>query len=152
MGEIMMALKMSNNDVIHNQKIAPKSESDDDKIVQRLGGEANLDYIIMSYCERILDDEMLTDIFGHFETKSLLVVIKELLLTAFAGPNSKYQNLHPRASLRHESLIEIGMNEFHFDILQSHFLDALRENWVEDNLIQSCGSNFARLRCIFEEE
>ena len=122
---------------------------DGDELVQRFGGENNLHYIIMSYCDKILDDESLEQFFGDYEVDTLLRLEKEFLLAAFAGPNSKYQDLHRRVSLRHQHLFEMGLNETHFDILQEHFMNALHENWVEENIIAVCRSNFAGLRYIF---
>lgn len=130
---------------------SPRKTYDDDDIVKRFGGENNLHYIIMTYCDKILEDKDLEPFFGNFEVESLIHLQKDFLLAAFAGPNSKYQYLHRQVALHHRHLLENGMNEIQFDILQNHFMNALRENWVEDDIVAVCNSNFAGLRYIFTD-
>eukprot|EP00980_Cylindrotheca_fusiformis_P006396 scaffold1366_cov91-Cylindrotheca_fusiformis.AAC.2 len=126
-----------------------------DNLLVRLGGSANLDFVIESYCEHIKDDPSLDRIFGKVRRKKLAILQRELIMAAIIEPQSasEAKALHESVVLNHSPLFEIGMNEKHFDILFHHFSDALRAWWtLSKHVIMLCEKYFKELRPIFKEQ
>ena len=139
-------------------------ERGNESIKDLLDCELNLEYIVLSYCERIRDDDSLTKFFRNFDQGCLMALEKEILeasmldiphgsstTTTSRERSERQQLLHGRVALSHHRLFEMGMDENHFDILQEHYLNALRDNWVREEVIKTCKDKFSTLRYIFEE-
>lgn len=122
-------------------------------LLERIGGTSNLDFLIISFCERIQDDSTLKKFYGNFDLPSLIVFQKELLMAALVEPatESDAENLRTRAALRHYALFERGLNKTHFDMLAVHFSGSLRDCWLNDDVVADCEKCFGELRPMFKE-
>lgn len=123
-----------------------------DDLINRMGGEENFDFLVISFSERIQDDRSLSNFFGNFDLKSLTYLMKELLLAALLEPNTKndVDALKRKVSLRFHRLFEMGFNERHFDVIKEHLSGALHDCWSRDDVIEPCKEHFAELRDIFQ--
>eukprot|EP00980_Cylindrotheca_fusiformis_P012250 scaffold2986_cov82-Cylindrotheca_fusiformis.AAC.2 len=124
-----------------------------DNLFERIGGVCNVDFLIISYCERIQDDKSLSRFYGNFDMKSLIALEKELVMAAIIEPSSKSEasNILSRVALRHYQLFEQGLNQTHFDALANHFSGGLRDCWLADDVVADCEKYFGGLRSLFEE-
>jgi hypothetical protein len=124
-----------------------------DNLLERIGGMSSLDFVIISYCERILDDPNLERFYGNFNLKNLTVFQKQLVMAAIVMPDSEDNaaTLKGRVVLRHYRLFELGLNESDFDTLVGHFSGALRDCWLTEDVVELCETHFTELRPIFKE-
>jgi truncated hemoglobin YjbI len=124
-----------------------------ENLLERIGGASSLDFLIISYCERIQDDPTLELFFGNFNLKSLTVFQKELVMAALVKPDSEdiAATIKARVALRHYRLFELGLNESEFDTLVGHFSGALRDCWLTEDVVELCETYFTELRPIFKE-
>lgn len=121
--------------------------------IEFLGGKETYEVLIISYCDRIHEDDNLAPFFGNFNTKDLAIFEKEFLIAAFADPGSKdtHNRVHHRVTLHHHRLFEAGLNEMHFDMLKLHFLQALEDFFLDNDVVESCSTHLDGIRYIFEE-
>eukprot|EP00980_Cylindrotheca_fusiformis_P031565 scaffold26562_cov103-Cylindrotheca_fusiformis.AAC.1 len=122
-----------------------------DNLFSRLGGTTGLDFLTISYCERIQDDPRLRSLFGKMKLNDLMALQKELIMIALLKPNANIANLKSRIVLRHYRLFELGMNETFFDILVNHFSGALHDSWQSREVVTLCVKYLVELRPIFQE-
>lgn len=122
-----------------------------DNLLERIGGASNFDFLIISYSERIQDDESLHRFYGHIQLYNLNAFQKELVSAALIQPTSKSSAdaLKTRVALRHYRLFDLGFNETHFDALSRHFSHALLDCWQDDDVIVLCEKYFQEMRPIF---
>lgn len=123
-----------------------------DNLLERMGGSSNLDFLTISYCERIEDDSSLEVFYGKCDWKNLICLQSEMIMAALLKTDSQSDadSLKARVSLRHYRLFELGFNEAHFDTLANHFAGALRDCWISDDAIKRCDLYFKELRPLFE--
>jgi hypothetical protein len=60
-----------------------------------------------------------------------------------------------RLALRHYKLFDMGLNQTHLDVVGSHFVDALEDSWVEQDVIDDvmrCLGSFRFIHTITHEE
>jgi truncated hemoglobin YjbI len=117
-----------------------------ENLIQFLGGKETYEVLIVSYCDRIHEDDNLAPFFGNFNTKDLASFEKDFLMAAFADHGSK-----DRVTLHHHRLFEVGLNEMHFDMLKLHFLQALEDFFLDNDVVESCSTHLDGIRYIFEE-
>ena len=131
-----------------------------DDIMKLCGGDTFFEFLVLSYCERIQEDEDLDYFFGNFDLKSLISLQKTLLFAAFIEEPTKNDDdnihinkeyLHGRVTLLFHRLFEMGLNDIHFDMMRKHFLGALLDCWSGKNLVQICNKHLEELRYIFQE-
>jgi truncated hemoglobin YjbI len=117
-------------------------------IVHRMGGESGFDFIVLTYCENILDDEDLDQFFANFDLKSLTFFQKELLFITFLEPNDETNARRKRVKFRHELM---GLDRSYFAVLEKHFVDALDDCFVTGLDYELCKAYFAELFPVFKE-
>lgn len=124
-----------------------------DHVVERMGGEATFDFLVVSYCERIQGDPRMGRFFGSLTLHSLTFLQKELVLTAFLKPtdDNDADSMKSKVTLKFTPIFELGLNETHFDILSSHFSDALYDCSSKPDVIQKCQKLFDTLLPFFRE-
>jgi truncated hemoglobin YjbI len=126
-----------------------------ENLLDRIGGESQYDYLILSYCENILEDHRLARIYKDYDIDSLASLQKSLLDISFLQDTSGkifYEDSRNHIVMQNYALFEKGMNVHHFDLLRKHFVDALHNSWIQDELFDLCQHRFEALRSIFEEE
>jgi truncated hemoglobin YjbI len=121
--------------------------------IEFLGGKETYEVLIISYCDRIHEDDNLAPFFGNFDAKDLASFEKDFLMAAFADPGSKDTPscVHHRVTLHHHRLFEAGLDEMHFDMLKLHFLQALEDFFSDNDVVESCSTRLDGIRYIFEE-
>lgn len=124
-----------------------------ENLIEFLGGKETFEVLIISYCDRIHEDENLAPFFGNFNTKELANFEKDFLIAAFADPGSRdtHNRVHHCVALHHHRLFEIGLNETHFDMIKLHFLQALEDFFSDNDVVESCSTHLNGIRCVFEE-
>jgi len=122
-------------------------------LLERWGGDANFELLLVSFCERIQEDAFLSLIFGAYDLDMLVTLQRSLLLAAFVEPASEDEkkHLYGRVVFLFHELFEKGLNEDHFYLLQSHLLDALLDCWEKDDTFNLCKEYFDDLRQLFIE-
>eukprot|EP00980_Cylindrotheca_fusiformis_P026390 scaffold16052_cov72-Cylindrotheca_fusiformis.AAC.2 len=126
----------------------------EDNLLKHVGGAEQFDYLVLSYCERILNDPSLNKLYNHFKLKNLAIFQKETLLAIFLVPGSERQaeRFRTRIILRHHQLFQMGLNETHFDRLVHHFSKSLQQDCrVSTDIVELCEKRWAELRPIFQE-
>lgn len=126
-------------------------------VIEKLGGENQYEFLIISYCENILEDDRLNGIYEDYDIDSLASLQKNLLDLSFhqAGnisPKSVEDETRNRIVMQNYALFEKGLNAHHFDLLREHFVSALHNCWIQDDIFDMCQQRFDRLRSIFEEQ
>ncbi|CAJ1942344.1 unnamed protein product [Cylindrotheca closterium] len=117
-------------------------------IVQRMGGEFGFDFLVVTYCENILDDESLDHFYGNFDLNTLTCLQKELLLITFLEPYQETEPRKKRVSFRNDMM---GLDRSIFPILEEHFVAALDDCFVTGLDYELCKAYFAELRPVFKE-
>eukprot|EP00980_Cylindrotheca_fusiformis_P006399 scaffold1366_cov91-Cylindrotheca_fusiformis.AAC.5 len=123
-------------------------------LLERIGIDTNLDFIVLSFCERIQDDPELHDIYEVFQLDHLISLQKDLLMAALEKPATSgcEQKIRARVALNHYQLFEQGLNEYHFDSLAQHLSLALEDCWrLPQDVRDDCEHFFRELRPIFQE-
>lgn len=117
-------------------------------IVQRMGGEIGFGFLVLTYCENILDDERLDRFFGNFDLNALTCLQKELLLITFLEPYQETEPRRQRVLFRNEMM---GLDTSVFPILEEHFVAALDDCFITGLDYELCKAYFAELRSVFME-
>ena len=131
--------------------VSQHQQEEDESLIERFGGAAHFEFLNISFCERIKADERLKFFFGSCEIDELEALHRELLLAAFLDENVIGTNYRQCIAFRFHRFFLLGLNETHFDILETHFSDALQDCWVEKDVYGLCKTYFAELRPIFKE-
>jgi truncated hemoglobin YjbI len=149
----LIALSSSNKQTNKQTNMVDFPVNYKENLLERIGGASSLDFLVISYCERIQDDPNLKQFYGNFNLKSLTVFQKELVMAALVKPDSEEDaaTLKARVALRHYRLFELGLNESDFDTLVGHFSGALRDCWLTEDVVELCETYFTELRPIFKE-
>lgn len=116
-----------------------------------LGGESQLDFLLLNFSAQIQEDTDLRTLFKHFELETLSVLMKRLIDAAFES-NILNEDVRSRIVMKHYALFELGINTRHFKKIQAHFESALRDCWLDEKLLNECSMRFGALQSIFEEE
>ncbi|CAJ1939279.1 unnamed protein product [Cylindrotheca closterium] len=121
-----------------------------DNIVEKIGGQSQFDFVIMTYCESIREDPRLGGFFAHLDLDGLILLQKEWLDAALIENSpEETDTIIGRLAVKHKILWEKGMNETHFEQLKTHFIMALRDCWAGEELIQAAGKHFNNLLLLF---
>eukprot|EP00980_Cylindrotheca_fusiformis_P013066 scaffold3273_cov148-Cylindrotheca_fusiformis.AAC.1 len=132
---------------------SPRQPLHEQNLIEQLGGKSQYEFINLAFCENILEDERLSSIYEDYDMDSLADLQRNFLDISFQ-PNHALtdRTARNRIVLQSYALFEKGLRAHHFDRLRKHFLSALRESWVEDDLLDLCEKRFSKLRCIFDNE
>ena len=107
-----------------------------DNLIEKVGGQSHYDFVILRYCEKIQNNPRLTYFFDEFSLDDLMKLQKQLLDAAFLKLRSdEAEAMMGRLSLQYHKLWRMGLNERYYEVMKGHFLEALRECWVEEGLI-----------------
>ncbi|KAL3932079.1 MAG: hypothetical protein SGBAC_011016 [Bacillariaceae sp.] len=117
-------------------------------IVQRMGGEHGFNFLVLTYCENIQDDESLDRFFGNFDLNTLTCLQKELLLVSFLEPYAETGPRKQRVLFRNDMM---GLDRSIFPILEEHFVAALDDCFVTGLDYELCKAYFAELWPVFKE-
>lgn len=123
-------------------------------LIEKLGGPNQYEFLILSFCENILEDSALAGIYKDYDIDSLADLQKNLLNSSFIQQHGKGfdENARNRIILQNYALFESGLNAHHFDLLQKHFTNALHDCWIQGEVFDLCEQRFNELRSIFEDE
>ena len=129
------------------QTMLPNYERD---LFTRMGGKDHgFEFAVIQFSYRVLEDPKLERFYGSIDLSSLRVFNRELLDLAFEKHSSDF-DVEGRVSLRFLRMFQMGFNEIHFDILVNHFDHALRDAWVEEDVIADAVELLSRMRSCFE--
>lgn len=122
-------------------------------IVERMGGEATFDLVVVSYCERIEGDIKLHRFFQGYDLHTMTHLQKELILMAFLQPSAEnnVEVLERRVTSSFSRMFAMGLNEYHFERMEKHFSAALFDCLSRPQVIQTCCKLFSNLISFFEE-
>ena len=122
-----------------------------DDIIEKIGGQSQFDFVIIDYCENIQEDPRLEYFFGHLDLQVLIQLQKHFLDAVLLDlPQKEASALKNHLILKYYGLWHMGMNERYFELLEGHFLEALRDCWVENSVLQQCQKRFEELRPLFQ--
>jgi truncated hemoglobin YjbI len=120
-------------------------------LIAKIGGQSLFDFLIIDYCEIIQEDPFLQRFFT-FDLHSLIILQTEMLDAAFLDVSEvEAEGLRNQLALKHYRLFEMGFNERHFDVLEEHFQEAMRDCWVEDDIMKALKKDYNELRPIFRK-
>ena len=86
--------------------------------------------------------------YGTFDIASLKILQKEFLILAFAWHPANY-DVRGAIELHHYRLFEMGLNGSHFDMLMFHFVEALRDSWAGQDVIDDAVALLEPFRIVF---
>ena len=129
--------------------------SNNNGFLERIGGESQYDFLIMTFCDSILEDAALQGFFQNFEMEAMAALMKRFLGITFqssARLDVTDEDVRGKIVLRNYALFEMGLSQTHFEQLQSHFEFALHDSWLEEEVMNECKGRFNDLRKVFEME
>ncbi|QPK65207.1 group 1 truncated hemoglobin [Methylomonas sp. LL1] len=108
------------------------SEEQKVSLYERLGGEAAVNAAVDVFYHKVLDDYRINRFFDKTDMSKQVEHLKAFMTVAFGGPNE-----YTGRSLRdgHARLVNMGLNDSHFDIVMEHFGATLQELNVPADLI-----------------
>ena len=77
--------------------------------------------------------------------------MKRLVNAAFES-DIRSEDARRSIVMKNYALFELGINTRHFKKIKAHFEYALRDCWIEEELLDECSMRFGALQSIFEEE
>src|SRR5688572_31654468 len=105
-----------------------QTESASPSLFERLGGEAAIEAAVVGFYERVMSDPTLAPFFDGLDMGAQIKKQIAFMTMAFAGPN-RYSGRDLRTA--HARLVERGLNDGHFDSVQSHLRTTLEELGVD---------------------
>ncbi|CAJ1939281.1 unnamed protein product [Cylindrotheca closterium] len=122
-----------------------------DNLVEKVGGQSQFEYIVIKYCEGIQDDSSVQTFFADMDLNGLIDLQKEFLNAALLDLNQEEaQAAMGRLAMKHQHLWS-GLEERHFDVLKAHFIEALRDCWVEEKYVALFDKHYDSLRPLFQQ-
>ena len=124
-----------------------------DNIVQKLGGEDQFQFLVISFCVRIRNDRLLKKCYKDLAEKDLIDLQKDMILTSFVDVSpSEYQILRSKLILRHHLIFQDGRLPKHqYEALEKNFEDAMRDVWVEEKVLEVCKGYFGAIESILKD-
>jgi hemoglobin len=102
-------------------------------LYEQLGGQAAVEAAVDSFYRKVLTDDRISRFFDGVDMDQQIAKQKAFLTMAFGGPHN-YTGKDMRAG--HARLIQMGLNDSHFDAVIELLGATLRELGVAENLIQ----------------
>ena len=120
-------------------------------LIEQLGGKAQLDFLLINFCESIKEDTNLRTLFNHINVGQLSTIMGDLIKAAFETNifDSKARN---GVVMKNYALFELGIDSGNFQKIKDHFECALHSCWIEEGLIEDSILRFGALQSIFESE
>lgn len=122
-----------------------------DNLIECFGGMAQYEMIILEFSCRLKDDKRLHHLYGDFDIASLVLFQRETLDWAFTLHNSvaDRNKAEDRVMLHHYRLLENGLSNEHYKLVCFHFVEALRDSWVDETVIALAVKHLKCLQIIF---
>ncbi|KAL3936946.1 MAG: hypothetical protein SGBAC_007847 [Bacillariaceae sp.] len=123
--------------------------------LQQAVGENQYDFLIMTFCDSILEDKDLSIFFQGCDVEVMATLIKRFLNITFQSSSRLDifdEDARGKIVLGNYALFEMGFNKKQFEKLQSHFQFALRDSWFDEELVDECNQRFGDLRKVYEME
>lgn len=121
-------------------------------IIEKIGGQSQFDYVLVTFCENIRLDSSLKLYFSHLDLEGLIQLQKDFLDAAASEEEEEEEETMGRLAVKYQLLWRLGMQETHFEKLQNHFILALKECWAEDDVVQMAEQHYNRLRPLFQQQ
>ncbi|CAJ1956759.1 unnamed protein product [Cylindrotheca closterium] len=121
-------------------------------LIKKLGGESEMGFLLMNFCDSISEDADLQMVFGHMSMSRLSAIMSSLIKSALESNFVVDGDARLRVIMKNYAVFELGINTKQFKKLKSHFETALQGSWIEESILEECTQRFAALRIIFEEE
>lgn len=123
-----------------------------DDIVKKLGGEDQFQFVVISFCERIRNDGLLKKCYKSLDEKGLIELHRDMILTCFLDVSpSEYQTLRSKLMLRYHLIFQECMREPHFEALERNFVNAMRDCWVDEPVLEQCKGYFGTMRSVLKD-
>lgn len=103
-----------------------------ESLFNRLGGEAAVNAAVDIFYRKVLGDYRINRFFGTSDMDKQIAKQRSFLTMAFGGPNS-YTGKDMRSA--HSRLVDMGLNEDHFNAVMEHLGATLTELKVPPALI-----------------
>lgn len=103
-----------------------------ESLFNRLGGEAAVNAAVDIFYRKVLGDYRINRFFGNSDMEKQLAKQRAFLTMAFGGPNN-YNGKDMRSA--HAKLVDMGLNEDHFNAVMEHLGATLTELKVPPELI-----------------
>ncbi|CAJ1939063.1 unnamed protein product [Cylindrotheca closterium] len=122
-------------------------------IVQKLGGEDQFQFLVISFCERIRNDRLLKKCYKNLDDKSLIDLQKDMILTSFVDVSpAEYEILRSKLILRHHLTFQEGrLPQKQYEALEKNFEDAMRDVWVEEEVLELCRGYFGAIESVLKD-
>lgn len=101
-------------------------------LYERIGGEAAVSAAVELFYRKVLNDHRINRFFGDADMEKQLVKQKAFFTMAFGGPNS-YTGKDMRNA--HAHLVNIGLNDDHFNVVMELLGETMQELNVPADLI-----------------
>ena len=123
-----------------------------DNLIEVVGGQSQYNIICTKYSENIQDDPNVSSFFAHKDLNGLASMQMDFLDAALLDLSpSEEESAMGRLALNHRTLWQMGLNEHHFEILKAHFVEALRDCWVEEKFVALFEKHYDSLRPFFRK-
>lgn len=111
--------------------------SENASLFDRLGGEAAINAAVDIFYDKVLDDYRINRFFSKTDMAKQAAHLKAFMTVAFGGPNE-----YTGRSLRdgHARLVNLGLNDSHFDAVMEHLGATLQELNAPAELIAEAAS------------
>lgn len=103
-----------------------------ESLYDKLGGNAAVNAAVEIFYRKVLADDRINKFFEDVDMEHQATKQKAFLTVAFGGPNN-YTGKDLREG--HAHLIDLGLNDGHFDAVMEHLSATLKELNVPDELI-----------------
>lgn len=109
---------------------------DEKTLFEKIGGMYAVDTAVDIFYAKVLADDRISHFFRWTHMKTQAAKQKAFLAYAFGAP-LKYSGKNMRDA--HAHLVDIGLNESHFDAVVEHLFSTLRDLTVPEDLILEVG-------------
>lgn len=112
--------------------MSDSTETQAASLYERLGGEAAVNAAVDIFYDKVLDDYRINRFFANTNMEKQIEHLKAFMTVAFGGPNN-----YTGRSLRdgHARLVQMGLDDSHFDAVMGHLGATLQELNVPADLI-----------------
>lgn len=109
-----------------------QTEGQTPSLFDRLGGEAAIEAAVVDFYERVMSDPSLAPFFDGLDMDAQIKKQIAFMTMAFAGP-TRYTGRDLRTA--HAKLVKRGLNDAHFDSIQTHLRETLEDLGVDGTTV-----------------
>ena len=136
--------------------ICNESQSPLTALTKQIGGESALNFLIMTFCERALQDDLDLEVaFKGMGAEVLADHMTNLIKMVFGCPCKSIMansNIRGQVVLRNYALFELGLSRGQLRKLQLHFEASMSDSMVEGDVFEHCKDRFTDLCIVYDEE